>query len=170
MTFEEYCKLPDDDGPFYHELRHGKLVEVCRPKPTHTLAQKRLEGLLEAVAGELGSVFMEMPFRPNHDNVRDADAAYLSHERMQHTDFDGYFPTPEIVIEVLSPSNTADEILDKEKLCLETGAEQFWVVDLKRQQVKVSTPDGQTITYRRGQEIPLPLFGDARIAVDAIFQ
>jgi Uma2 family endonuclease len=73
------------------------------------------------------------------------------------------------VIEVLSPSNTFDEILDNEQLCLETGALQFWVVDLKRRQVKVSTPDGLTHTYTRAQQIPLPMFGGATIALDAIF-
>jgi Uma2 family endonuclease len=46
------------------------------------------------------------------------------------------------------------EILDKEKLCLENGCREFWVVDAKRRQVKVSTPDGLTKTYQRGQEIP----------------
>lgn len=33
---------------------------------------------------------------------------------------------PDLIIEVLSPSNTATEICDKEKLCLENGAREFW--------------------------------------------
>jgi len=72
------------------------------------------------------------------------------------------------VVEVLSPSNTMAGILDKEKLCLENGAKEFWVVDAGRHQIKVSTPDGHTVTYRSGQEIPLALFCGAKIAVDAI--
>jgi hypothetical protein len=32
---------------------------------------------------------------------------------------------------------------------------------------RLSTPDGMTVTYRSGQEIPLP-FGNAAVAVDAI--
>jgi hypothetical protein len=65
------------------------------------------------------------------------------------------------VIEILSASNRAAEIFEKEKLCLENGAKEFWVVDSDRRQVKVSTPDGHTLTYTSGQEIPLPLFGTA---------
>jgi Uma2 family endonuclease len=80
-----------------------------------------------------------------------------------------WFESPEIVIEVLSPSNTMTEMLDREKLCLENGCQEFWVVDIERRQVKISTPDGRTITYRAGQEIPLPLLNGGRISVDAIF-
>ena len=76
---------------------------------------------------------------------------------------------PDLVIEVLSPSNTVTEIYDKEKLCLENGAQEFWVVDPDRRQVKISTPDGRTVTYPSGQAIPLPLFGDATLQVNDIF-
>jgi hypothetical protein len=44
---------------------------------------------------------------------------------------------------------------------------EFWIIDIDRRQVKVSTPDGHAITYKSGQEIQL-LFG-GRLAVDAIF-
>jgi hypothetical protein len=43
------------------------------------------------------------------------------------------------------------------------------VVDPERRQVKISTPDGHTITYQSGQQIPLPLFNGAQVAVDDIF-
>ena len=57
----------------------------------------------------------------------------------------------------------------KEKLCLENGAKEFWVVDSDRRPVRVSTADDFTLTYSSGQEIPLPLFGMAKLAVDEIF-
>ena len=60
-------------------------------------------------------------------------------------------------------------MFDKEKLCLENGAREFWVVDPDHRQVKVSTPDGRTVTYRSGQQIPIPLCGKATVSVDAIF-
>jgi hypothetical protein len=34
---------------------------------------------------------------------------------------------PDLVVEILDPSNSATEIYDKEKLCLENGAKEFWV-------------------------------------------
>jgi Uma2 family endonuclease len=171
MTVEEFRRLPEDAGPVYHELRHGELVSVTRPKLKHILIQTRLERLLETVAGEAGTVVMELSFRPCPEyELRVADVAYVCRDRWEAADLeDNLSGAPELVIEVLSPSNTVAEIYDKEKLCLENGAQEFWVVDPDRQQVKVSTPDGHTTTYRAGQEISLPLFGSARLAVHDIF-
>jgi hypothetical protein len=59
---------------------------------------------------------------------------------------------------------------EREQLCLQNGAKEFWVVDADRSLMKVSTPDGITRTWQSGQEIPLPLFGGNKLAVDAIFE
>ncbi len=170
MTVEEFRKLPEDSGPVYHELRHGELVPVTRPKYKHYTIQRRIRNLLKPLAPPGGLVDIGFAFRalPEHE-LRVADAAYISAEREQTINPDDNLAgAPDLVIKVLSPSNTAAEIYDKEKLCLENGAKEFWVVDPDLRQVKVSTPDGRTVTYRSGHEIPLP-FAPAKIAVDSIF-
>ena len=171
MTVEEFRRLPEDSGPVYHELRHGEVVAVPRPKYKHYAIQLRIRDLLADFAHSIGVVGMEFAFRPLPEyELRVADVAYLCADRMRSIDpEDNLRGAPDIVIEVLSPSNTASEMFEKEKLCLENGASEFWVVDPGRRQVKISTPGGHTITYESGQEIPLPLFGEAKIAVDQIF-
>jgi Uma2 family endonuclease len=171
MTVEEFRKLPEDQGPVYHELRQGELVAVTRPKFKHHLIQSRLRDRLKGISPTGAFVEYEVAFRalPEHE-LRVADVAFISAERVAVVDPDDHLHgAPDLVIEVLSPSNMAAEIYDKEKLCLENGAKEFWVVDPDRRQVKVSTPDGRTVTYPSGQEIPLPLFGNAKVSVDAIF-
>jgi Uma2 family endonuclease len=171
MTVEEFRKLPENSGPVYHELRHGELVSVTRPKFKHHLIQSRLRDQLKSMAPAGAFVEYEVAFRalPEYE-LRVADVAFVSAARVAEIDPDDNLNgAPDLVIEVLSPSNTAAEIYDKEKLCLENGAKEFWVVDPDRRQVKVSTPDGHTVTYPSGHEIPLPLFGNAKVPVDAIF-
>jgi Uma2 family endonuclease len=173
MTVAEFSKLPEDPGPVYHELHHGELVPVTRAKLKHSLIQRILRRLFELLAEPGSLVEIEVTFRPLPEHeLRVADVAYLSAERFQQADPEDYIHgAPDLVIEVLSPSNTVAEIFDKEKLCLENGAKEFWVVDPDRRQVKVSTPDGHTQTWRSGQEIPLPLFGnETRVKVDDIFR
>jgi Uma2 family endonuclease len=171
MTVEEFQRLPEDSGPVYHELRHGEIIAVIRPKLKHTLIQRNLRRILEHAAEPDSLVETEVAFRalPDYD-LRVADVAYLSAARFATTDpNDNIQGATDLVIEVLSPSNTAAGIYDKEKLCLENGAKEFWVVDMDRRQVKVSTPDGRTLTYQSDQDISLPVLGGVKIAVDSIF-
>ena len=171
MTVEEYRKLPETDV-FVYELHHGELVQVTRPKLRHVRIQGKLVILIGSASKGLGWTGAEVPFRalPEYE-LRAADVAWVSQERWEAADDDDYLPgAPDLVVEVLSPSNTMDEIAEKEKLCLENGCREFWVVTPKLRQVKVSTPDSITITYREGQQIPLRLFGDGTLPVDEIFK
>ena len=166
MTFEEYEAIPNPPGGIF-ELHHGELFKVAFPEFPHVRAQWQLRRLLESAAGDTGIVEKEMPYRPLAEHeCWGADVAFVSKARWESIDR-YWFGAPELVIEVLSPSNSVDELLEKRKLCLENGSREFWTVDTKLRQVEVSTPDGHTITYKSGQEIPL-LFG-GHLAVDAIF-
>jgi len=168
LTVEEFEKIPDPPGGRY-ELHHGELFEVANPFQPHVRAQWQLRRLLDEAAGDSGVVTNEMPYcpLPEYESWR-ADVAYISKARWDGIErwLQG---APELVAEVLSASNTAAEILDKEQTCLENGALQFWVLDTNRRQVKVSTHDGRAVTYKSGQHIPLFFAPDATIAVDAIF-
>ena len=63
---------------------------------------------------------------------------------------------PEIVIEVLSASNTMDEVLDRQDICLNNGSVAFWTVDPKRKTVMLTTADRVTSTYNSSMKAPLP--------------
>jgi len=170
MTVDQFRKLPEA-GPVYYELRHGEAVPVTRPKLKHFRLQRKLRELLNVSAEGRGIVETEVAFRalPEYE-LRVADVAYLSAEHWDQADPDDNIRgAPDLVIEVLSPSNTVAEINDKEKLCLENGALEFWVVDPVLRQVKVSTPDFITTTYRPGQEIPLRVLGAGTLKVDDVF-
>jgi Uma2 family endonuclease len=171
MTVEEFSKLPKDSGPVYHELRHGEVVEVTRPKLKHAIFQGVFRDIFHELAEPGSYVDIEVAFRPKPEfELRVADVAYLSKERFQKTDSEDYIQgAPDLVVEVLSPSNTVYEINEKEAICLENGCKEFWVFDPALPQIKVSTPDGHTVTYKIGQQIPLPLFGNKTLEADEIF-
>lgn len=166
MTFEEFEQVPDPKGGRY-ELHHGELVEVAYPEHLHVRAQRQLRRLLEAAAGDAGVVEKEIPFRPlpEHEGWC-ADVAFISKARWES--INRYLMgAPELVIEVLSPSNTAAEMLEKEQICLENGSLEFWVVDTRRRTIRVSTASGH-VTYKSGQSIPL--FFGGTLPVDEIFR
>src|SRR5207237_681504 len=103
----------------------------------HVNAQRQGRHLLQAAAGDSGVVETVMPYRPLPEyECWGADVAYVSNARWQSIE-DWLLGAPELVVEVLSPADTASEVFDKRQTCLENGCLKFWVVDPKRQQVEV---------------------------------
>ena len=168
MTVEQYRELPQREDVI-QELHWGQVVTLTRPKMRHTKLQYRLVELLRSKAQGRGIVAAEVPFRalPEYD-LRGADVAFVSQARWDETDDeDNLRGSPELVIEVLSPSNTKSEMREKAALYLATGAQEFWVVHPKRENVTV-TREGGTLVYEKGQHIPLALF-EGKLSVSDIF-
>ena len=170
LSVEEFLKLPDP--PEGHiELHHGEVVVMPPPKRGHQRIQHRIAMLLKRLVGNPGVVEMEMAFRPTQEyEVWQADVAYVSVERDAATGDDEYLMgAPELVVEVLSPSNTMDEILERQCICLENGCVSFWTVDPKRQIVTVTTPDRRTVVFDRQSTVALADPVSGRIEVGKIF-
>jgi len=112
-----------------------------------------------------------MAYRPLSDREYwVADVAFVSRERWDAIlDEGNLMGATELVIEILSPSNTAAELREKRKLCLENGSREFWVVDNDLREIEVWTADGRTITYSAGQQIPLFFAPGAALSVEDIF-
>ena len=95
------------------------------------------------------------------------EQAFVAKERWDDAN-EGYLPgAQELVIEILSPSNTKAQIREYAALCLANGCEEFWVID--HSQNTVTCKNGQSIQYSQGMEVPLPLLSGTSIAVDLIF-
>lgn len=151
MTVDEYRQLPDRED-VVQELHFGMVVTLSRPKMEHLKLHSRLARLLRPKADDLGVVEIEVPFRalPEYD-LRGADVAFVARQRWEATpDDDNLHGSPELVIEILSPSNTKKEIHEKAVLCLSSGALEFWVIDAKRRNVTVTAKDRAPVAYRVG--------------------
>ncbi len=169
MTVEEFRDLPPPSN-VVQELQWGQVVLWTRPKMGHTKLQYRLVEGLRSRVGQKGIVAAEIPFRalPQYE-LRGADVAFVSQERWAATDDDDNLQgSPELVIEVLSRSNTQAEMREKAALYLSTSGQEFWVVAPKRKEITVMRREGGTVVYGIGQVIPLPLF-NAELSMSEIF-
>ena len=64
------------------------------------------------------------------DGVKVADVAWLSDAfAARYGDATPYPEAPELCVEILSPSNTAAEMVAKARLYLDAGAHEVWLVD-----------------------------------------
>lgn len=168
MTVEEFSRLAVPAGGNY-ELHHGEVVFMTYPKWGHEEIQNRIHELLKERAGRQGKVRMEMSFRtlPEHE-LRRADVGFVRAERARRVEADEYLTgAPDLVVEVLSPGNSAVEMDDKRTICLENGCSSFWVVNPKQKIVSV-TEGNTTRHYGLAENIPSTWFGE--LPVKAIFE
>src|SRR4051812_11603023 len=141
VTVEEFLKLPPATGGHF-ELHHGEVVLVPPPKWGHRLLQRTIELLLLRLVGHAGEVLQEMPFRPRAEHeVWAADVGFVRAERAAVGRDEYLQGAPDLVVEVLSPSNTAREINAKIAICMENGCSSFWVVDPELQRISVPKGD-----------------------------
>jgi Uma2 family endonuclease len=168
VTVEEFLKLPDPTEG-HLELHHGEVIILPPPKRGHQRIQRKVQALLIPCVGETGVVEVEMAFRPSPEHeVWQADVAYISREHDAATPDDAYLVgAPELVVEVLSPGNTAEEIEDKRLICMENGCVSFWVVNGKRQTVSVT--EGSVTRHYGPSETIVSSVLPISIAVDDVF-
>jgi Uma2 family endonuclease len=157
LTVDDLLALPD--GGEHFELLRGELRPMTPVKLRHLVVRHRFEleiGLfvrdhdLGYVGSEGGFVLFEEPA-----TVLAPDIAFFAKGRIaDDADLDdfGRFP-PDLVVEVLSPSNTASETADRVLLYLEAGVRLVWIADPPRRIVVVHWPDRTSRTFVEGETL-----------------
>ena len=129
LTFEEFLRLPDDDKSY--ELSEGELLVPPSPSPSHNIVRRRLTQALNSFveSNKLGLVLDETDFRLSANTVRRPDVAFLSAERIKNFNFERspIEGAPTLAIEVISPSNSAQDMLLKVHQYLASGSSAVWV-------------------------------------------
>src|SRR5438270_11068710 len=131
LTFAEDEKLPEKEGVRY-ELDEGTLLMEPSPALRHNLIRQRIaEQLTDFVRSHrLGVVVEEMDFRLGTDTVRNPDVAFIVSDDLRDIDPD-HSPVegaPALAIEVISPTNLAQDTAKKVRQYLEAGSQAVWLV------------------------------------------
>ena len=118
------------DLPYKIETNeYGQLVLSPR-KPPHSYAQTRISDLLRDHLDRPGRRVVELAIE-TPEGIKVPDVAWMSEKRWaQIPEGAEASPVmPELCIEVLSESNTADEMAAKRQLYFDGGAEEVWTCD-----------------------------------------
>jgi Uma2 family endonuclease len=131
LTLEQFAQLPGDDAR--HEMDAGTLITLPPAKSLHALIAltvlEALQSYLRASAvsraiPEAGYVLSRDPL-----TIRQPDVSVLSKARIAATNADSYFEgAPDLAVEVVSPSDSAQELESKVGQYLQAGAKQVWVL------------------------------------------
>ena len=139
-TYYDYARLPDD-GKRYEVIR-GELYMSAAPRPMHQRVITRLSFFLEGYVEEhnLGTVFVAPidvilpeklgdPVQPDIVVIRRKSLRIVGELNIQGA--------PDLVMEVLSPSNPAHDRSLKYELYAEAGVPEYWIIDPHERTVEV---------------------------------
>jgi Uma2 family endonuclease len=132
LTDEEFMALPDDGDRY--EVIDGELVNVGNSGMEHGNIGIFLGGLIEIFVRQhkLGvACDSSTAFKMKGGNKRSPDISFVSKERLVGLKrlpkgfFDG---APDLVVEIISPGNTFEEIHNKIEEYFESGTRLLWVI------------------------------------------
>jgi Uma2 family endonuclease len=162
MTAEEYADLPDPHG-YPTELVKGVLITMAPPRPRHGQICVQIVYLLrrylddhptgQLLCNDSGVITERGP-----DTVGGADIAYYSFARVPK----GPMPpglleiAPDLVFEVLSPSDRWSEVQVKVDEYIDAGVHAVCVVDDARRSVHVFRRDQPMQVFKAAEEFMLP--------------
>jgi Uma2 family endonuclease len=170
MTADELLRMPDDDCR--HELLDGVLVTMAPTGGSHGRAMVKLSHLLltfvernglgEVLCGDTG-----ITLRRNPDRVRAPDICFIARDRVPAGGIPvGYLEfVPDLVVEILSPTDRPREVEQKVQEWLDSGARLVWVIDPGLETIAVRRAGGEPRVLSGNDALPgedvLPGFGIA---------
>lgn len=148
MTWAEVLENPSlQDLPFKIELNEWGQIVMSPAANNHSFFQTKIVTLLDSQKQD-GEALVECSVETSK-NVKVPDAVWMSSKFLAAHLFDRGFENPlqdapELCVEVMSPSNSAGELLEKRELYLERGAQEVWQC----------FEDGRIKFYDRNGELP----------------
>lgn len=127
MNWQEVCEHPSlQDLPFKIELNEEGKVLMTPVKIYHAALQGEVEFLLRTLL-RTGKTLPECAIQTGK-GVRVADVVWVSDAIFAKIKHEAACSVcPEICIEVVSASNTDEEMREKRKLYFEQGAKEVWI-------------------------------------------
>lgn len=140
-TVEDYLLLGETNTRC--ELIHGELIVSPAPNPYHQKVVGKLYLLIQKAAREAGG---EVYFSPidlyiDNTNVYQPDLLFLSKESVRFVTNRGIEGPPDIVLEVISPSNAVYDRNTKKRGYLNFGVKEYWIADQGKKAIEVYLRD-----------------------------
>jgi Uma2 family endonuclease len=176
LTAEEFARRPDPGYP--EELVRGRVVAITMPKPRHGEICSRVVRILGDCAEQrdLGRVLSNdtgVITERGPDTVRGADICFYSFTRVPKGPLpDRYLDVaPDLVVEVLSPTDRWPKVLAKVAEYLDAGTMIVLVLDDQRRVAHLYQADATTRILGADDELAIPeLLGDFRVRIGRFFE
>jgi len=176
LTSEQYLALPDqydkNGNRIKDELIAGEIVRMPPASRIHDRIKNRINRILARYLDAHPEVrldtLVEIGAEVTNQDVFVPDVSVMSIQRLS-SDKRVFQGTPELAIEVVSPSDTAKHVKRKVDVYLANGSQSVWVVYPDSQSVVIHTASSIR-ELKAAQVIEDPLLPGFSTAVSAFFE
>ena len=135
FRYSDYLKLPDDDN--LYEILKGELVGRTSPNRVHQRCSIRLSVILSlhVTQHELGEVYTAPfdvildPENSDPEILVKPDLLFVSKGRLQIITSENVQGSPDLIVEILSPSTANTDRDQKFKIYQEAKVSHYWIID-----------------------------------------
>ncbi len=148
-TVEDYLLLGEMNTPC--QLINGELIMSPAPTPYHQFISGNLYDILKTESKRNSGVVFYSPIDLYIDknNVLQPDLIYVSKENKNIVTNRGIEGVPDLVVEIISPSNVFTDRNTKKKKYQNIKVKEYWIVDPgnKTLEIYTSTQEDQDTPY-----------------------
>ncbi len=171
-TVEDYLQLGED---FHYQLIEGELIMSPAPNPYHQEVVLRLCRVLDDFCNKIKgkTYFSPIDVYLDEHNVYQPDLILLTSDSLNKISDRGIEGTPELVVEILSPSNSHIDRYQKKEAYHKFGVKEYWMIDPNNKSIEI-------LNFKKDAEHPVfyqiekglvksVLFEDLGFELSAIF-
>ncbi|ATW25464.1 Uma2 family endonuclease [Candidatus Formimonas warabiya] len=175
-TYQDYLELPEEPG-YRYEILEGMLIKEPSPNVSHQRVSRRLQRILEDYfweadpEGEIFDAPLDVTFLDV--TVVQPDLFYVSGEQkliVKDARIDG---PPTLVVEVISPSSSRKDRLQKLRVYQKAQVHHYWIVNPEEKTLECfSLRDGIYALVAAGMDedvVEHPSFAGLSIALKALW-
>jgi len=176
FTYADYKEWELAEGERY-EVIYGEAYAMSAPNTKH-------QEILMALSNQIYNYLKGKPCRvyaapfdvrlfyeedESDDTVVQPDITVICDEKKRG--YEGCRGVPDLVIEILSPSNTAIEMERKFSLYQDAGVREYWIVNPENKKVTVYQfqKDAIPTYYKSADTVPVSIFPELNISLEQVF-
>ncbi len=169
---EDYFLLGEIKTPC--ELINGELFISPAPTPPHQITLSNLNDIVKAEGKKVGGLVLFAPVDVIIDqkNIFQPDLIFLSKESSEFLTKRGIEEPPDLVVEIISPSNSYTDRYEKKDVYQKFGVKEYWILDPANQTLEIYFSDSWTKPqlYLAGDgEVQSSVLENLKFNFDSIF-
>jgi len=180
LRYRDYVLFPDNGKR--HEIIDGDHFMSPSPSTKHQRVSRNLEWIIESflrkekMGERMGEIFnAPCDVVLSDSDIVVPDLVYISKEHKDIITEANIQGSPDLIVEILSPSNKSYDRVLKKDLYEAFGVKEYWIIDLDEDAVEVyrlSLPSGKFLApevYARSQVLKTGVIPGIEIHLDEVF-